>query len=59
MLTTIRQRFENAGEMVERPTWDEAKTGYFLALITSLHKHLAEVESELSCHVKEKFDKED
>ena len=58
MLTTIRSRFESAGEMVEHMTWDEGKTEYFLALIKSLHNHISEVDSELSCHVKEKFRKE-
>jgi hypothetical protein len=58
MLTTIRRRFETAGEMVEHPTWDEGTTEYFLALIKSLHQHIAETDTELSCHVKEKYQKD-
>lgn len=58
MLTKIRGRFETAGQMVENATWDEGKTDYFLALIKSLHKHIAEVDTELSCHVNEKFRKD-
>lgn len=55
MLTTIRTKYGGAAEMVERADWDESKTTYALALVKSLHKHVAQVDSELTTHVHEKF----
>lgn len=55
MLTNIRTKFGSIAEMVEHPTWDEAKTQHALAMVKSLHQHLQELDSELTSHVHEKY----
>ena len=58
MLTKIKTQYGGIAEMVEHPAWDEGKTNYALSLITSLRKHVDQVEEELAVHVKEKFGQE-
>jgi hypothetical protein len=57
MLTNIRTEYGGIAEMVEHPAWDEAKTQFAVALIKSLHSHLAQIDAELTNHVQEKFGK--
>ena len=57
MLTTIRVKYGSVAEMVEHATWDEGKTQYAVVLVKALHEHLAQMDTELSDHVKEKFGK--
>ena len=58
MLTTMRTQYGSMAEMVEHRDWDEGKTQYAMVLIRSLHKHIAQIDRELSHHVEEKFGKE-
>lgn len=58
MLTSIRTRFGSVSDMVEHPNWDESSTRYVMSLIGSLRSHLADIDEELSNHVREKFGKE-
>lgn len=58
MLTKIKTEYGGITQMVENPAWDEGKTSYVLTLLKSLHGHIAELDTELSIHVKEKFSQE-
>ena len=58
MLTKLRTEYGSVAEMVEHPAWDEGRTQYALSLIKSLHNHMAQIDAELSRHVKEKFGKD-
>ena len=55
MLTKMKTEYGGIAEMVEHRSWDEGKTNYALALIKSLHQHIAQLDAELSSHVDEKF----
>jgi hypothetical protein len=57
LLTRLKTDYGQITEMVERPTWDEGKTTFALALIRSLRVDLAQLEEELSAHVEEKLGK--
>jgi len=54
----MKTKYRNIVEMVEHREWDEGKTTYALAIVKSLHTHIAHLDAELSCHVEEKFGKE-
>jgi len=58
MLTKLSTEYGGIAEMVEHRAWDEGKTQYAMALIHSLHRHIAQIDAELSCHVKEKLGKD-
>lgn len=55
MLTTIRSEYGSVGEMLEHAAWDEGRTQYALTLIKSLHKHLDQIDEEMTIHVNEKY----
>lgn len=57
MLTKITTEFGSVSEMVESSTWDDSKTEYALSLVKALHRHLRQIDKELSRHVSEKFGK--
>ena len=58
LLTKMRTEYGGIEAMVEHPACDEGKTQYALALVITLHNHLAQIKEELSVHVDEKFGKE-
>jgi|WetSurMetagenome_2_1015567.scaffolds.fasta_scaffold1321854_2 hypothetical protein len=57
MLTRLKTDYGQISDMVERPTWDEGKTDFALALLRSLRVDLAQMEEELAAHVEEKSGK--
>jgi hypothetical protein len=58
MMTKIKTQYGSIADMVENSSWDEGKTPIALSLVKSLHRHVREIDKELSRHVSEKLGKD-
>ncbi len=59
LLTTIKTKYGGAGQMVERPDCDDARTDFALNMLRSLKANISKVEKELAERVKGKARSED
>ena len=54
-LTTIKTKHGGGAELLKSAEWDEAQTMRAKALISALHKHIAQLDQEITTHVAEKY----
>lgn len=53
--TKIRQDYENAGELVEDPEWNDDHTPIATSLLKSLKNSIVKIEKEVRSHVEKRY----
>lgn len=51
LFTKVKTEFGGVSEMLEAPGWDEGKTQYALALVSSLRQTIESLDQEMRSHV--------